>query len=72
VNIGRRPTVNPNPPAAPRIEVEAHLLDFAGDVYGEEMELEFLGKLREEQKFPSLALLREQILSDIARVRSAG
>jgi riboflavin kinase/FMN adenylyltransferase len=70
VNLGSRPTLDPHPPAAPPIQAEAHLLDFAGDLYGEELELEFLAKLREERRFPSLAALREQILSDIARVRS--
>ena len=54
---------------AGQIQVEAHLLDFAGDIYGEEVELAFLKKLRNEQKFPSLAALREQIQRDIARVR---
>jgi riboflavin kinase/FMN adenylyltransferase len=72
VNIGRRPTVDSNPSAAPQIQVEAHLVDFSGDIYGQELELVFVAKLREERKFPSVAALREQILSDIARVRSAG
>jgi riboflavin kinase/FMN adenylyltransferase len=49
--------------------VEAHLLDFTGDIYGEELELAFLKKLRAEQKFASLPALREQILRDIARAR---
>jgi len=55
--------------AAPPIQVEAHLLDFAGDIYGEEVELAFLKKLRNEEKFPSLAALREQIHRDLARAR---
>ena len=54
---------------APLLQVEAHLLDFAEDVYGEEMELAFLKKLREEQKFDGLSALREQIARDIARAR---
>jgi riboflavin kinase/FMN adenylyltransferase len=66
VNIGCRPTVAS---VAPQIQVEAHLLDFAGDLYGEEVELAFLKKLRNEQKFPSLAALREQIHRDIAQAR---
>jgi riboflavin kinase/FMN adenylyltransferase len=66
VNIGCRPTLAG---VAPPIQVEAHLLDFAGDIYGEDMELGFLKKLRDEQKFASLAALRAQILHDIARVR---
>jgi riboflavin kinase/FMN adenylyltransferase len=59
----------PYPAGAAAIQVEAHLLDFAGDIYGEEMELAFLKKLREEQKFASLAGLREQIHRDIAQAR---
>ncbi len=66
VNIGCRPTV---PGAARPIQVEAHLLDFAGDIYGEEMELGFVKKLRDEQKFASLTALRGQILRDIALTR---
>jgi len=66
VNIGCRPTLAS---AAPQVQVEAHLLDFAGDIYGEEAELAFLKKLRHERKFPSLAALRQQIHRDIARVR---
>jgi riboflavin kinase/FMN adenylyltransferase len=67
VNIGSRPTVAP---AAAPPRVEAHLLDFSGDIYGEEIELTFLEKLRDEEKFPSMAALREQIHRDIARVRA--
>ena len=59
----------PYPAGAAAIQVEAHLLDFAGDIYGEEVELAFLKKLREEQKFASLAGLREQIHRDIAQAR---
>jgi riboflavin kinase/FMN adenylyltransferase len=66
VNIGARPTLAS---AARQILVEAHLLDFNGDIYGEEMELAFLEKLREEQKFPSLPELVQQIRQDIARTR---
>ena len=66
VNIGFRPTVE----AAPaRLVVEAHLLDFEGDLYGQELELTFLRKLREEQKFGSLEALRGQVERDIAQAR---
>ncbi len=62
LNIGRRPTLrNPNP----ELRVEAHLLDFEGDLYGQELELTFVEKLREEKKFPSLKELRDQIALDI-------
>jgi riboflavin kinase/FMN adenylyltransferase len=53
----------------PQVQVEAHLLDFAADIYGEEMELAFVKKLREERRFDGLSALREQIARDIARAR---
>lgn len=67
VNIGSRPTLK-NP--EPQIRVEAHLLDFKGEIYGEEMEITFLEKLRDEKKFPSLAALKEQIGRDIEDART--
>jgi riboflavin kinase / FMN adenylyltransferase len=67
VNIGSRPTLQ-NP--QPQLRVEVHLLDFKADLYGEEMEITFLEKLREERKFPSLTALKEQIALDVAEARS--
>jgi riboflavin kinase/FMN adenylyltransferase len=67
LNIGTRPTLNnPNPP----IRVEAHLLDFTGDLYGQELEIVFAEKLREEQKFPSLDELKAQIARDIEHAKN--
>jgi riboflavin kinase / FMN adenylyltransferase len=66
VNIGHRPTVHS---ADPQLHVEAHLLDFKGDIYGQTLELVFLKKLREEKKFPSPAALGAQIANDIEQVR---
>jgi riboflavin kinase/FMN adenylyltransferase len=63
VNIGTRPTLK-NP--APHLRVEAHLLDFTGDLYGQELEIVFEEKLREEKKFASLEELKAQIARDIA------
>ena len=62
VNIGSRPTLQS---AKPQLRVEAHLLDFTGDLYGRDLEIVFVEKLREEKKFPSLADLRTQIARDI-------
>ena len=53
----------------PQLRVEAHLLDFSGELYGEELEIEIGEKLRDERKFESPAQLREQIAHDIAEVR---
>lgn len=66
VNIGRRPTVEKD---APEIRVEAHLLEFSGDLYGDELELTVLDKLRPEQRFQSLDALKQQIERDIAAAR---
>ena len=62
LNIGHRPTLQQ---ANPPLRVEAHLLDFQGDLYGQEMEIVFVEKLRDEKKFGSVAALREQIARDI-------
>ncbi len=66
VNIGRRPTI-PNHP--PELRVEAHLLDFDADLYGQELEVNFVEKIRDEQKFPSLEALRSQIAADVLETR---
>jgi riboflavin kinase/FMN adenylyltransferase len=68
LNIGFRPTMGfPEP----RLQVEAHLLDFSGKLYGAELEVEIGEKLRNEKKFGSPAELREQIGKDINNVRNA-
>ena len=66
LNIGHRPTLE-NP--TPQLRFEVHLLDFAGEVYGQEMEVIFARKLRDELKFPSLDALKQQIARDIAVAR---
>ena len=68
LNIGLRPTVATT---QPQLRVEAHLLDFSGNLYGAELELELDAKLRDERKFTSPTELREQIARDVAAVRSA-
>jgi riboflavin kinase/FMN adenylyltransferase len=69
LNIGLRPTVAA---AKPQLRVEAHLLDFDGDLYGVELEIQIGEKLREERKFGSSAELREQIARDVATARVLG
>jgi riboflavin kinase/FMN adenylyltransferase len=66
LNIGFRPTIAS---ARPQLRVEAHLLDFDGDLYGQELELEVGAKLRDEIRFNSPAELRRQIALDVAAVR---
>jgi riboflavin kinase/FMN adenylyltransferase len=62
LNIGLRPTLQ-NP--KPQLRVEAHLIDFTGELYGQELEVAFVDKLRPETRFPSLVELRAQIARDI-------
>jgi riboflavin kinase/FMN adenylyltransferase len=66
LNIGHRPTVKK---PSRELRVEAHLLDFSGDLYGQDLEISFVQKLRDEQQFPSLAALQAQIQRDIAAAR---
>ncbi len=67
LNIGLRPTVTASQPA---LRIEAHLLDFDGSLYGQELEVEIGVKLRAERRFDSPAELREQIARDILQVRA--
>jgi riboflavin kinase / FMN adenylyltransferase len=64
-NIGTRPTVYEN---YQRV-VEAHVLDFASDVYGERVEMEFHKRLREERIFPTVMDLSAQIGRDVEATR---
>jgi riboflavin kinase/FMN adenylyltransferase len=64
-NYGHNPTLNYT--ERPRLEV--HILDFNGDIYGQEISLEFLEFLRPERKYQRRDELKEQIENDIARVR---
>lgn len=62
-NIGLRPTVD-----GLNLRVEAHLLDFSSDIYGEEICLQFIKHIRAEQKFASLVELTSQIQNDVDAV----
>jgi riboflavin kinase/FMN adenylyltransferase len=65
-NVGFRPTFH-EPMDLPL--VETHILDFSGDLYGEELEIRFHTFLREEQKFGSVPDLKEQIRQDVERTQ---
>ena len=66
LNIGLRPTIETGKPER---RFEVHLLDFVGDLYGAELEVEFLAKLRDEIKFPSLDALKQQIANDVTAAK---
>ena len=65
-NLGLRPTLEQNGPRT----LEVHLLDFSGDLYGQELEVIFVQKLRDEQKFASLDELKTQITLDAEQARA--
>ncbi|MBC7799605.1 MAG: riboflavin kinase, partial [Gemmatimonadaceae bacterium] len=64
-NIGRRPTVNEGTES----RVEAHLFDWEGDLYGQEVVVALHAFLRAERKFASFDELRGQIAADAAQAR---
>jgi len=64
-NIGIRPTFGEGEKI-----VETHLLNYKGDLYGKDMSLEFVQKLRDEQRFPSSEELKVQIEKDVREVEA--
>jgi riboflavin kinase / FMN adenylyltransferase len=63
-SLGTRPTVNGVEPL-----LEVHVFDFSGDLYGRPIEVEFVGKLRDEVKFESLNAMMVQMNVDAANAR---
>jgi riboflavin kinase/FMN adenylyltransferase len=63
-SLGTRPTVD-----GTDMLLEVHVFDFAGELYGREIEVEFVAKLRDEVKFDSLDALTEQMKVDAAQAR---
>ena len=63
-SLGTRPTVGGVEPL-----LEVHVFDFAGDLYGRRLTVEFVERLRDEEKFPSLEALVTQMHADATRAR---
>ncbi|MCX7782020.1 MAG: riboflavin biosynthesis protein RibF [Meiothermus sp.] len=63
-NVGYRPTVS-----GQTLRFEVHLFGFTGDLYGQELSVEFLTKLRGERKFESLEALKAQLTQDAEAAR---
>ncbi|RMH76408.1 MAG: bifunctional riboflavin kinase/FAD synthetase [Actinomyces sp.] len=66
VNIGRRPTFHTD---ADHRVLEAHLCGFDGDLYGEQIEVAFVARLRDEKRFDGVDELVAQLTRDVAAVR---
>jgi riboflavin kinase/FMN adenylyltransferase len=65
VSIGSNPTF-----AGRERRIEAYVLDFDGDLYGERLALDFVGHLREQRRYDGIEPLVEQIRDDVARTRT--
>lgn len=63
-NVGDNPTVDEDK----KIKVETHVLDFAGNLYGKYLKIEFIRQIRKEIKFDSIEALKNQIKSDTIEV----
>jgi riboflavin kinase / FMN adenylyltransferase len=66
VSLGVRPTIT----ASGRAVLEVHLFDFSADLYGAHMRVEFLHKIRDEEKYPDLGALKAQIERDVQAART--
>lgn len=66
IHIGPRPTFRGSPPT-----IELHLLDFDGDLYGEQIRVEFIRFIRKVQPFSSASALVDQLKLDVAVAREA-
>lgn len=64
VNVGTRPTFEDQD-----LQIEAHLLDYEGDLYGKELGIEFVQRLREEKQFADTDALIDQVHRDISAAR---
>lgn len=64
LHLGPRPTFVGSPPS-----VEVYLLDFDGDIYGDEIRVDFVDRLRDIEPFTTVAALVDQIRADVERVR---
>jgi riboflavin kinase/FMN adenylyltransferase len=66
LHLGPRPTFRGSPPT-----IELHLMDFDGDLYGEEVRVDFARRLREVRPFASVAALVDQMREDVEAARQA-
>jgi riboflavin kinase/FMN adenylyltransferase len=68
MSLGHRPTFYDRPEGAPLLE--CHLLDFAGDLYGEAVRVRFVERLRGEERFDGVEALVAQMAADVDRTRA--
>jgi riboflavin kinase/FMN adenylyltransferase len=73
-NLGLNPTFRADVALAgaagqPPLSLEVHLIDFAQDIYGRRVRVEFVHRLREERRFPGIEALKAQITQDVMQAR---
>jgi riboflavin kinase/FMN adenylyltransferase len=68
MSLGHRPTFYERPQGAPLLE--CHVLDFSGDLYGEAVRVEFVERLRSEERFDGVEALVAQMQRDVERTRA--
>ncbi len=67
VNVGKRPTFYQD---AERSMLEAHLIDYEGDLYGQQARVQFVELLRSEQRFDGIDAIRAQLAEDVEAAKS--
>jgi riboflavin kinase/FMN adenylyltransferase len=65
INIGPNPTFGEH-----ALKIEAHLIGYEGSLYGQPLEVDFLARLRDIQRFESLEALQAQLKQDVAKAKS--
>jgi len=64
VNIGKNPTFGKRP-----LSYEVHIFDFAGNLLGKKLRVDFVKRIRDEKKFPNIAALEKEIKKDIKKAK---
>ena len=64
-NLGQKPTIE----GEHQVGLETHILDFAGDLYGRELQVELLFYIRSEERFSDIEALKMQIQNDIETMK---
>lgn len=70
LNIGLRPTVDKT--SSPEMSIEVHIIGWNGNLYGESIAVEFLSRLRDEQRFADIEALKRQLEKDKALALGEG
>jgi riboflavin kinase/FMN adenylyltransferase len=66
ISLGRRPTFYPDGLTL----LEAHVIDYSGDLYGQSVSVEFVDKIRDQRRFDGPDQLRDQLQADVATART--